>query len=118
MMATLDIAEQYEPLAMLIRIRNSRPPPQETREELVERILGYQDRMRCICIAVESTGFRGVAFRAFLAGARLVGAVDAPLEVAAKLDEARRIFAARVPEYGELEPLIEEFFDVPAPDGP
>lgn len=116
MMATLDIAEQHDPLAMLIRIRNSRPPPQDTRDELVKRMLGLQDRMRCICIAVESSGFRGVAFRSFLAGARLLGAVEAPLEVAAKLDEAKKLFAQHVPEYGSFEPLVEKFFDVPPPE--
>jgi hypothetical protein len=84
----VDAAAQYDRVALLIRVRDSRPPPAESRAKIFERLQEIQDKLACVAIALEGAGFRAVAFRSFVSAARLVGVVRVPVEIRSDIEAA------------------------------
>lgn len=84
----LDLADAWPQVGVIARTRDSRPPPPESRELLGQRVQALGDKLRCVNIALEGSGFRTVAFRSFISAARLLRIVKTPIEIHGSLSEA------------------------------
>lgn len=114
---TIDAAAEFGTVAVLARVRNSRPPPHESRKRLLGRLGELQDQLRCVSLAVEGAGFRVVAFRSFVAAARLLNLTAVPVELFGHLPDARAEVAKRYAVTPEIDARITEFFGTDASDG-
>ena len=91
-----DAATASGSVAMLARVRNTRPPAAEVRSLVQAKVRDIGEAMAVISIAVEEAGFRGAAFRSVVSGARLVGLITAPVEISTSLDEAKGRLEAKL----------------------
>lgn len=109
-LAAIDAAAETGEIAMFCRVRNSRPPPPGTREQLLSRMTELHEQVRCVVFSLEDAGFRGVAFRSFISAARLLHVVKLPIEVFGDLDRARVAFTERARPSPSHLASIDQFF--------
>ena len=112
-MDAIDRARGSGSVAILARIKNSRPPPGPMRKALLTKFASLGDSLKCIALAIEDTGLRGSAFRSFVSAARLLNAAPAPVIVAAHLDEAIDELAVELRFRLALMRPIRQFFATP-----
>lgn len=111
----VDAAARHTKVFIVVRARNSRPPPAETREMMMTRFGGLGSRLACISVALEGGGFRQIAMQAFVAAARLLGVVELPVRTSKGLSDAldHALSVAETSAGAEPVPssrVFEEFF--------
>ena len=50
----IDLAARQERFALVARVRDSRPPPPESRTAIMEQLQAIQHKIACVAIALES----------------------------------------------------------------
>lgn len=109
--AQLTKARLCDHVVLVVRVRDSRPPPEQTRAELTAVLRALGPKLAVISISLEGMGFRAVAFRSFVSAARLLGLVQRPLFVSTDLSRAMDLAT----EHADLAPkdldVARRFFD-------
>lgn len=107
---TIDAAAMHERVALLARVRDTRPPPPESRSAMMDRLKSVQDKLACVAIALEGAGFRSVAFRSFISAARLIGVIKIPVEIRPTFAAAMADVVRWYPLDGTQRQTVEAFF--------
>ena len=109
--AELAQARLHDEVVLVVRVRDSRPPPEQTRSDLTAVLRALGPKLAVISISLEGMGFRAVAFRSFVSAARLLGLMDTPLYVSTDLSRAMDLAAEHASVASEDLDVVRRFFE-------
>lgn len=107
----LQRAKAHAPVALVVRVRESRPPPAETREKVQATMRELGSDLAVVSIGLEGMGFRAIAFRSFVSTTRLLGIIKAPLVVSTSLEQALDVALSEASGSEVGEAVVRGFFE-------
>ncbi len=113
LLRAIDAAAAAPRIALIARVVDSRPPPDDARERLNAKIIEVADKVDCAVVCLDGGGFRAVAIRAFLAALRALNRVRTPIQIRSDFESARSVLVEAHAMDAETLAEVDRFFATP-----